>query len=149
MPCVTTQTKARGKHNATHLRRFGQFSAKFTTHFAGDDVCSAEEIRGGGGGGGAQGTTAIVSRNATPCATPYELPLASSARLQFGSCRWVRGDDWGGRAQDGGTPLPLQNGLREVNVLFEGHGLVVAAADGIGCCDDRAARLQRGHDAGL
>ena len=42
-----------------------------------------------------------------------------------------------------------EDGLGEVDVLCEGHGGVVAAADRVGGRDDAAPRLQRSHDARL
>jgi hypothetical protein len=44
---------------------------------------------------------------------------------------------------------PRQDGVRQLHVLGEGAGGVVAAADGVGGGDDGAARLQLRHDARL
>jgi len=42
-----------------------------------------------------------------------------------------------------------QDRLRKFHVLLERHRRVVPPADRVRCCDDGAARLERGDDAGL
>lgn len=49
----------------------------------------------------------------------------------------------------GGSCAPGEDGVRQLHVLSEGAGGVVAAPNGIGCCDDGTARLKLRHDAGL
>ena len=44
---------------------------------------------------------------------------------------------------------PGQDGIGQLHILSKGARGVVAAPNGIGSCNDRAARLQTGHNASL